>query len=122
MLAAVIDLQVSAPIPVGVSTWSVEMELKATSNDRVIFTSLKPMSEINLCVPVLFYDANGQPYLGIFFDADHVICDGVVYGSKKFIGWRHVPKVDELYFTEEEISRGKEMAKMIAEYENGKSE
>ena len=70
------------------------MELKATSNDRVIFTSLKPMSEVNLSIPVLFYDENRQPYLGIFFDSGHVICDGVVYGSKKFIGWQHTPKFE----------------------------
>lgn len=98
------------------------MELKATSNDRVIFTSLKPMSEVNLSIPVLFYDANRNPYLGIFFDAGHVICDGVIYGSEEFIGWQHVPGVDFLYFTEEEINAGKEMAKMIAEYEDGKNE
>lgn len=65
--------------------------IKATSNDRIIFTSLKPMSEINLCVPVLFYDANRQPYLGTFSDAEFVICDGVIYGSEEFIGWHHVP-------------------------------
>ena len=94
------------------------MELKATSNDSIIFTSLKPMSEVNLSIPVLFYDENRQPYLGIFFDAGHVICDGVVYGSKKFIGWHHVPGVDFLYFTEEEINAGKEMAKAVAEYDD----
>lgn len=70
------------------------MELKATSNDRVIFTSLKPMSEINLSIPVLFYDENRDPYIGIFFDDGHVICDGVVYGSKEFIGWHYAPKFE----------------------------
>jgi hypothetical protein len=68
------------------------MELKATSNDRVIFTSLKPMSEVNLSIPVLFYDSYRAPYLGIFFDARQVICDGAVYDSKQFIGWHYVPK------------------------------
>lgn len=80
------------------------MELKATSNDRVIFTSLKPMSKINLSIPVLFYDENRNPYLGIFFDAGHVICDGVVYGSKKFIGWHHAPGVDLLSCAETEVT------------------
>ena len=94
------------------------MELKATSNDRVIFTSLKPMSKVNLSIPVLFYDENRNPYLGIFFDAELVICDGVIYGSEEFIGWHHVPGVDFLFFTEEEINAGKEMAKAVAEYED----
>ena len=70
------------------------MELKATSSDRVIFTSLKPMSEVNLSIPVLFYDDYRNPYLGIFFDARHVICDGDVYDSMKFIGWHHAPKFE----------------------------
>ena len=69
------------------------MELKATSNDLVIFTSLKPMSEAaNLSIPVLFYDENRQSYLGIFFDAGHVVIDGVVLRSERFIGWQHAPK------------------------------
>lgn len=68
------------------------MELKATSNDRVIFTSLKPMSEVNLSIQVLFYDENRQSYLGIFFDAGHVVIDGVVLRSERFIGWQHAPK------------------------------
>lgn len=68
--------------------------IKATSNDLVTFTSLKPMSEVNLSIPVLFYDENRQPYLGIFFDAEHVICDGVVMRSARFIGWHHVPKFE----------------------------
>lgn len=94
------------------------MELKATSNDRVIFTSLKPMSDVNLSIPVMFYDANRQPYLGIFFDTGHVVIDGVVLRSEQFVGWHHVPRVDFLYFTEEEINAGKEMAKAVAEYED----
>lgn len=98
------------------------MELKATSNDEVVFTSLKPMSDVNLSIPVLFYDENRNPYLGIFFDADHVVIDGAVLRSAQFIGWQHVPGIDFLYFTEEEINAGKEMAKMVAEYEDGKNE
>lgn len=66
--------------------------VKATSSDQVIYTSLKPMSSLSLSVPVLFYDANGNAYLGTHYDTNHVICDGVVYGSKKFIGWCRVPK------------------------------
>lgn len=68
------------------------MELKATANDSIILTSLKPMSEINLSIPVIFYDRYRNPFFGIFFDAGHVICDGVVMGAKKFIGWHHAPK------------------------------
>lgn len=74
------------------SFWRIEIEIKATSNDLVIFTSLKPMSDVNLSIPVMFYDANRQPYLGIFFDADHVVIDGVVLRSVQFIGWHHAPK------------------------------
>lgn len=97
------------------------MELKATANDSIILTSLKPMSEINLSIPVIFYDRYRNPFFGIFFDAGHVICDGVVMDTKKFIGWHHAPKVDDLYFTDEEIQAGKEMAKAVAEYEDMKN-
>jgi hypothetical protein len=70
------------------------MELKATLNDRVIFTSLKPMSEIDLSIPVLFYDANGNGFIGIPFDDNHVICDGAVLSAGQFVGWHYVPKFE----------------------------
>ena len=66
--------------------------IKATSNDRVIFTSLKPMSEVSLSIPVLFYDERGDAITGIFFDAENIICDGVAIPSSEFIGWHYIPK------------------------------
>lgn len=67
-------------------------ELKATSNDSVILTSLKPMESLNLSIPVLLYDQYCNPVVGIFFDSCHVICDGVVMHYEKFIGWHFIPK------------------------------
>jgi hypothetical protein len=69
------------------------MELKATSNDRVIFTSLKPMSEAPTSIQVLFYDANGNGFIGATVDANYVMCGGGgVFSAGQFVGWHYVPK------------------------------
>lgn len=68
------------------------MTIKATANDQVIFTSLKPMESLNLSVPVLLYDSFMQPVSGVLFDGEHVIIDGRPVKSSTFIGWHYVPK------------------------------
>lgn len=68
------------------------MELKATSNDEVVFTSLKPMSELKGNDPVLLYDSSFNPMIGIPFSSDKVFTISGILDASMFIGWQHVPK------------------------------
>lgn len=65
--------------------------IKATSNDKIIFTSLKPMSELNLSIPVLLYDSQNQPHLGMLYEMGIIIMDTGFVKADMFIGWHYVP-------------------------------
>lgn len=67
------------------------MTIKATANDEVVFTSLKPMELLNLSVPVLIYDKFMRPDMGIFFDSKTMIVNGGKVDINNYIGWQHVP-------------------------------
>lgn len=68
------------------------MELKATSNDEIVFTSLKPMSELKGNDPVLLYDSSFNPVLGMLFNTDKVFTISGILDGSMFVGWQYVPK------------------------------
>lgn len=70
----------------------ISSTIKATANDQVIFTSLKPMESLSLGEPVLLYDRFMQPDVGIRFGGDHIIVGGGAVDASLFVGWKEIPK------------------------------
>lgn len=68
------------------------MRVDAAAYDSVVFTSLRPMDDLNRSVPVLLYDANFECVVGILFSHDCIVTDRQLLHSNDFIGWRDIPK------------------------------
>ena len=66
-------------------------DIKCTAYDRVTFTSLRPIGELDKSIPVLLYDKYLTPIVGIYFDEFNIIIDGKILHNKTFIGWQYLP-------------------------------